>query len=202
MAGKDFFGYPKMLDKAMRGLVREILAQTAKQGLAGAHHFYITFDTRAQGVMVSDELRARYPVDMTIVLQHKYWGLKVEDTHFEVTLTFNKVPEELVVPFHAIRRFWDPSQEFGFALQAASPDPVASLSAFKPLSSPAGANPIKPDSAKLEPLLTNGLKLDPPKPEAATRDILSKDDPDPPPAPETAPAQGPTVVSLDAFRKK
>jgi uncharacterized protein len=190
MAGKDFFGYPKMLDKAMRGLVRDILAQTAKQGLAGAHHFYITFDTRAQGVMVSDELRARYPVDMTIVLQHKYWGLKVEDTHFEVTLTFNKVPEELVVPFHAIRRFWDPSQEFGFALQAASPDPVAGLSAFKPLSSPSA-----PNSQRLEPQ----------KAESA-RDILAKDESkeaDPgDPAPEPSPPQGPTVVSLDAFRKK
>jgi hypothetical protein len=192
MAGKDFFGYPKMLDKAMRGLVRDILAQTAKQGLAGAHHFYITFDTRAQGVMVSDELRARYPVDMTIVLQHKYWGLKVEDSHFEVTLTFNKVPEELVVPFHAIRRFWDPSQEFGFALQAASPDPVAGLAAFKPLSSPISTQP-------------NGLRTEPPKTETA-RDILAKDDPKDQdqgdPTPEPTPPQGPTVVSLDAFRKK
>jgi uncharacterized protein len=192
MAGKDFFGYPKMLDKAMRGLVRDILAQTAKQGLAGAHHFYITFDTRAQGVMVSDELRARYPVDMTIVLQHKYWGLKVEDTHFEVTLTFNKVPEELVVPFHAIRRFWDPSQEFGFALQAASPDPVTGLSAFKPLSSPSAPAP-------------SSQRLEPQKAESA-RDILAKDESkeaDPgDPAPEPSPPQGPTVVSLDAFRKK
>jgi hypothetical protein len=175
MAGKDFIGYPKLLDKAYRGLVREILAQTAKQGLMGSHHFFITFDTRADGVSISEDLRARYPVEMTIVLQHKYWGLKVEDERFEVTLTFNKIPEQLVVPFHAVRRFTDPSQEFGFALQAVSPEPAGALASFKPLSAPP--------------------KPEPPK-EPAVNPIV---DPAPPAEP-SAPA--PTVVSLDAFRKK
>jgi hypothetical protein len=183
MAGKDFIGYPKLLDKAYRGLVREILAQAAKQGLMGSHHFFITFDTRAQGVSMSDDLRARYPVEMTIVLQHKFWGLKVEDDKFEVTLTFNKIPEELVVPFHAVRRFTDPSQEFGFALQAISPEPQGALAAFKPLSAPPKAEPVK-DPAPLAPAASPNPIIDPP----------TQDEP-------AAPA-GPTVVSLDAFRKK
>lgn len=176
MAGKDFIGYPKLLDKAYRGLVRDILVQTAKQGLMGSHHFFITFDTRAPGVAISEDLRARYPVEMTIVLQHKYWGLKVDDTHFEVTLTFNKIPEELVVPFHAVRRFTDPSQEFGFALQAIAPEAAGAVSTFKPLSAPPKTDPIK--EPERNPI------LDPPDP-----------------APD-APPPGPTVVSLDAFRKK
>jgi hypothetical protein len=175
MAGKDFIGYPKLLDKAYRGLVRDILAQTAKQGLMGPHHFFITFDTRAPGVSISEDLRARYPVEMTIVLQHKFWGLKVEDNHFEVTLTFNKIPEQLIVPYHAIRRFTDPSQEFGFALQAVSPEPQGALASFKPLSAPQ-----KPEPAA----------------EQTPNPII-----DPPAAGEAAP-QGPTVVSLDSFRKK
>jgi hypothetical protein len=175
MAGKDFIGYPKLLDKAYRGLVRDILAQTAKQGLMGPHHFFITFDTRAQGVSISEDLRERYPVEMTIVLQHKYWGLKVDDTHFEVTLTFNKVPEELIVPFHAVRRFTDPSQEFGFALQAVSPEPAGALTSFKPLSAPPKSDMVK---------------------EPENNPILDPVEPTPPAAP------GPTVVSLDAFRKK
>lgn len=175
MAGKDFIGYPKLLDKAYRGLVREILAQTAKQGLMGSHHFFITFDTRAEGVSISEDLLARYPVEMTIVLQHKYWGLKVEEDYFEVTLTFNKIPEQLYVPFHAVRRFTDPSQEFGFALQAVSPEPAGALASFKPLSAPP--------------------KTEPPK------DISANPIVDPaPPAEAASPA--PTVVSLDAFRKK
>jgi uncharacterized protein len=180
MAGKDFIGYPKLLDKAYRGLVREILQQTAKQGLMGSHHFFVTFDTRAPGVSMSEDLRGRYPVEMTIVLQHKYWGLKAEDDHFEVTLTFNKIPEELVVPYHAIRRFTDPSQEFGFALQAISPEPQGALTSFKPLSAPP--------------------KADPPK-DTAPNPVLDS----PAAAEVTAPPASPpgqTVVSLDAFRKK
>jgi hypothetical protein len=175
MAGKDFIGYPKLLDKAYRGLVREILAQTAKQGLMGSHHFFITFDTRAEGVSISEDLLARYPVEMTIVLQHKYWGLKVEEDYFEVTLTFNKIPEQLYVPFHAVRRFTDPSQEFGFALQAVSPEPAGALASFKPLSAP-------------------------PKTESP-KDVTANPIVDPAPPAETA-SPAPTVVSLDAFRKK
>lgn len=181
MAGKDFIGYPKLLDKAYRGLVREILAQSAKQGLMGSHHFFITFDTRAPGVSISEDLRARYPVEMTIVLQHKFWGLKVEEDKFEVTLTFNKIPEELVVPFHAVRRFTDPSQEFGFALQAISPEPSGALTAFKPLSAPPRPEPAK-EPAPVVP---------------SANPIV-----DPPASAEPAAPAGPTVVSLDSFRKK
>jgi hypothetical protein len=169
MASKDFIGYPKLMDRALRGLVKEILQQTAKQGLMGAHHFFITFDTRAQGVLISDYLRERYPDDMTIVLQHKYWGLKIEERHFEVTLTFNKIPEEIVVPFHAIRRFSDPSQDFGFALQAIAPD-----AGFVPAAKPAA----EPQS---------------PAPQPAAKAETPAEEPKPP---------SPTVVSLDAFRKK
>jgi hypothetical protein len=182
MPGKDFIGYAKLMDKAMRNLVREVLAQTARKGLVGSHHFFVTFDTRAQGVMISEDLRARFPVEMTIVIQHKYWGLKADDDHFEITLTFNKVPEEIVVPFHAVRRFSDPSQEFGFALQAVSPE--APAVALRTVSSGEVKSEMQKDAG------------------AQDKDQKPQLVPDSTSPPASVPPSGKTVVSLDAFRKK
>ena len=117
MATKDFIGYQQLVDKAFRAVVRDALIHAAKGGIMGSHHFYISFDTTAPGVQVSDFLRENHPHELTIVLQHKYWDLKVTDDRFEVTLTFNKMPETLVVPFTAIRQFSDPSQGLGFKFQ-------------------------------------------------------------------------------------
>jgi hypothetical protein len=112
--------YEALAQDAMRGVVRTILAQVAKGGLPGDHHFYISFDTQAPGVTMSKRLREKYPQEMTIVLQHRFWDLLVNDERFEVKLTFDGIPERLVVPFAAIKVFFDPSVRYG--LQFESPD--------------------------------------------------------------------------------
>ena len=116
MATKDFIGYPQLMDKALRGVIRQALTHASKGGIMGSHHFMISFDTNAPGVRLSDTQRAKFPVEMTIVLQNQYWDLKVHDDEFEVGLSFQKMPETLVIPFAAITQFVDPSQNFGFKL--------------------------------------------------------------------------------------
>jgi len=155
MATKDFIGYQQLVDKAFRAVVRDALIHAAKGGIMGSHHFYISFDTNAPGVQVSDFLRENHPHELTIVLQHKYWDLKVHDDRFEVTLTFNKMPETLIVPFAAIRQFSDPSQGFGFKFQTeAVPGAKDALPAKKedaPLLAKSPADEAKPAPAPEEP---------------------------------------------------
>lgn len=105
--------YDLMVEDALRGVVRVALQQVVAEGLPGEHHFYITFQTKHPGVQIADRLRARYPDEMTIVLQHRFWDLKVEEEHFEVTLTFGDIAENLVIPFDALTGFADPSVRFG-----------------------------------------------------------------------------------------
>jgi hypothetical protein len=103
--------------------VRTVLIDAATKGLPGEHHFFISIDTTAEGVRISPRLRAQYPAEMTIVLQHQFWDLIVTDDTFDVGLSFNGVPERLTVPFTAIKGFFDPSVQF--ALQfAVNPDEV------------------------------------------------------------------------------
>ncbi len=102
---------------AMRGLVRTILKRVHKHGLPGNHHFYIEFYTQAPGVSVSTRLKQKYPEKMTIVMQHRFWGLQVFDDRFEIKLTFDSIPECLVVPYAAIKVFFDPSVPYGFQFE-------------------------------------------------------------------------------------
>lgn len=105
--------YGKMMQKAMRSLLAEVLGIVAEHGLPGDHHLYISFDTRHPGVDIADWLHETYPQEMTIVLQHEFWDLAVLGDRFQVTLTFRDVPETLVVPLDAVCTFVDPSVEFG-----------------------------------------------------------------------------------------
>ncbi|HEY5046747.1 MAG TPA: ClpXP protease specificity-enhancing factor SspB [Rhizomicrobium sp.] len=114
---KDFIGYRALTDAALRSVVREALKRVEKQGLIGAHHFRLTFKTHFPGVEIPDFLCEQYPDEMTIILQHQYWGLKVKENHFEVTLTFRKVPAALAIPFHALTAFVDPGVQFGLQFQ-------------------------------------------------------------------------------------
>lgn len=114
----DHIRYDLLVQDALRSVVRTVL-EDAKDGLPGEHHFYISFDTTAEGVRLSPRMRAQYPKDMTIVLQHQFWGLKVEDDHFEVTLTFRKLPAELIIPFAALTGFVDPGVQFGLQFKVA-----------------------------------------------------------------------------------
>ena len=110
---KDYIGYQALLDTALRGVVRDALRRIEKQGLIGSHHFYLTFKTGFPGVDIPSFLSEQYPDEMTIILQHQFWGLKVEEEFFEVALTFKKVPATLTIPFVALTKFFDPGVPFG-----------------------------------------------------------------------------------------
>ena len=135
---QDLFQYDKMVENALRGVVRDALRRAAEEGLRGAHHFYLGFASEAPGVIIPEYLRAKYPAEMTIVLQHQFWDLDVEEEAFAVTLSFQKQLERLTIPFAAIRSFADPS--VNFALEFAAP-PVAQDTARLPASLPAQQKP-------------------------------------------------------------
>lgn len=116
---QDSFHYDKMIESALRGVVRDALRRVSRDGLPGEHHFYIGFATREPGVELPESLLARFPDEMTIVIQHQFWDLKVEDDLFSVVLSFQRQPERLVIPFAAIKSFADPS--VNFALEFAAP---------------------------------------------------------------------------------
>ena len=109
----DEIRYDLLTQDALRGVVRQVLARVQREGLPGEHHLYIAFDTGADGVSVSKRLKEQYPEEMTIVLQYQFWDLQVSNDRFEVKLSFSNVPERLVVPFSAVKAFYDPSAQFG-----------------------------------------------------------------------------------------
>jgi uncharacterized protein len=144
---QDLFQYEKMVERALRGVVRDALRRAGREGLRSAHHFYIVFATRMPGVTIPDQLRAKYPDEMAIVLQHQFWDLDVTEQGFSVTLSFQKQLERLVIPFAAVRSFADPS--VNFALEFADPEakPAASDNVPMPLvapPAPAGEPPAAP----------------------------------------------------------
>ncbi len=110
--------YDEIVQEALRAVVGRVLGQVASEGLPGNHHFYITFKTGAPGVSIPRSLYERFPDEMTIVLQNKYWDLKVTATGFEVGLTFNQVPAHLEIPFSAVTAFADPAVDFALQFQA------------------------------------------------------------------------------------
>ena len=148
---QDLFQYEKMVEGALRGVVRDALQRAAREGLRSAHHFYIGFATQMPGVVIPDHLRTRYPDEMTIVLQHQFWDLEITEEDFSVTLSFHKQLERLVIPFAAIRSFADPS--VNFALEFAAPE-------------------VKPAGAGGVPVLVEA----PPKPaKKSTADVVALD---------------------------
>jgi hypothetical protein len=109
--------YDRMVEKALRGVAKQAIEEVMRDGLLGDHHFYITFLTDAEGVKIPDYLRERYPGEMTIVLQYQFYDLSVDDNFLKVTLSFNNIPEKLVVPMSAITIFADPSVNFALQFQ-------------------------------------------------------------------------------------
>lgn len=185
---EDHIRYDILAQEALRGVMRKVLAEVARTGLPGNHHFFITFLTGAPGVRVSPRLRERYPEQMTIVVQFQYWDLKVTDTGFEIGLSFSDVPERLEIPFAAVRGFYDPSVNFELEFDV------------KTETEEEAETPPEENAPK-------NLKGDAPKPVAVARKAEGKkkpaDDKDAPKeAAGDAAAKGADVVSLDAFRKK
>lgn len=117
----DLIGYRALSENALKGVMKQALRKVAEtQDMPGQHHFYISFLTTAPGVVLSDKLKDQYPEDMTIVLQHQFWDLNVDDNGFDVVLKFHGVPQQLRVPFSAVSRFFDPSVNFGVEFQTGS----------------------------------------------------------------------------------
>jgi hypothetical protein len=193
----DHIRYDILAQEALRGVVRTVLADAAKNGLPGEHHFYISFDTRADGVRLSPRMLAEYPKEITIVLQHQFWDLMVTEEGFEVGMSFGGIPERVAVPFAAVKAFLDPSVEFGLRFEeigsgesqstandargaATEPAPAAKTSERPPAEHKGSRAPLAavPTRANPEP------SADQPG-----------DGPDKPPG-------GGEVVRLDRFRKK
>jgi hypothetical protein len=138
--------YGRLVERALRRVVHRALALVAEQGLPGKHHLYITFRTDHPGVTLADDLRARYPTEMTIVLQHEFWGLEVADDRFSVLLKFGGVPHRLEIPLDAVTVFADPSVEFGLQFTAGSAPADAGRAQQRP-NEQAAADRDEPDQA-------------------------------------------------------
>jgi hypothetical protein len=140
---EDLMRYDLLAQEALRGVVRASLRRIVKTGLPGEHHFYIAFDTRYPGVRLSERLDEKYPREMTIVLQHQYWNLQVREDEFEVELSFDNIPEKLVIPFNAIKGFLDPHVQFGLQFETVKVDlPAREAEApAKPVEADAAAEP-------------------------------------------------------------
>lgn len=200
MQTDDILRYDVLVQEALRGVLRRILGEVAKTGLPGQHHFYISFDTRHPGVRMSSRLLTRYPEEMTIVLQHQFWDLQVTEHTFEVGLSFNGIPERLLIPFTAIKGFFDPSTNFGLQFEIVGAETPA-VAEVEPVA-PVGVPPA-PRKGGAAPKADAEAKADAPKaekqPKPAPKAEAKPDEAAKPPADEKTPA---TVVSLDAFRKK
>ncbi len=154
---QDFLEYPKMVERAMRGVVREALSATQESGLPGLHHFYITFRTTDPDVTISDRLLAQYPDEMTIVMEHQYWDLVVNDDKFSITLSFGAAPETLVIPYAAITAFVDPSVKFGLQFDANSDDTIDAPSQTQEAAiSPVGGSALDGEKESTDPSTDDG----------------------------------------------
>lgn len=114
---EDLMRYDQLAQNALRGVVRDALRKIQRTGLPGEHHFYIAFNTKYPGVGLSPRIAERYPREMTVVLQHQFWNLTITEDRFEVELSFDNIPEKLVVPFNSIKGFLDPSVQFGLQFE-------------------------------------------------------------------------------------
>src|SRR5580700_11667533 len=144
----DLIRYDLLVQDALRSVVRKVLADTARNGLVGDHHFNIAFKTQAPGVVAPAAVKQRFPDEMSIILQHEFWDLVVTPDAFEVSLNFSRKPERLTVPFDSITGFSDPSVPFGFKLEPRAAEPAASPA---PAMEEKGATPAAAKPAPVKP---------------------------------------------------
>lgn len=198
----DHIRYDLLTQQALRGVVRGVLTETAKKKvLPGDHHFYISFDTRAEGVRLSDRLKAQYPEQMTIILQHQFWDLKVSDDAFEVGLSFGGAPERLVVPFEAIKGFFDPSVQFGLQFEEVTEGEEAEATPAESKDKPVSKKKLPPAPPVIAPVTTPPAPLPAAPALVATKKAEKPSKADSPDKPDK-PTGGGEVVRLDRFRKK
>ena len=200
----DHLRYDILAQTALRGMVRGVLADVARKGLPGDHHFYVTFDTRAEGVRLSPRLLEQYPEQMTIVLQHQFWDLKVSEEALEVGLSFSGVAEKLIVPFEAITAFVDPSVQFALQFET--------IEEGEEQAPGAEAKPKTTDKTTTGKTTADRTPAAKPqgKPRPPARHVpaaATPAEPAPPPGANTADdgpggKPGGEVVRLDRFRKK
>ena len=157
---EDLMRYDQLAQNALRGVVKEALLRVEKSGLPGDHHFFIQFNTRYPGVSIGERLHQRYPREMTVVLQHQFYNLIVSDERFQVELSFDNIPEKLVIPFAAIKGFLDPAVQFGLQFEVAE---------MKEEQVPAVEAAPKPDVPE------NGNAKDQPAESAETPKVVSLD---------------------------
>jgi hypothetical protein len=207
----DLIRYDLLVQDALRGVVRQVLTDVARNGLQGEHHFFITFKTATPGLRLSSRMRERYPDEMTVILQHQFWGLTVTEAGFEVGLSFNNMPERLFVPFAAITMFQDPSVTFGLkfdvkdggsATDAQGKPALAEAPRPALAEAPKGPRALATIEAHLPARLGEAMS----KPDDKARDKASEK-PKPVLAKVDEAAEGEKggdtkVVSIDAFRKK
>ena len=175
---QDLMEYAKMMEDAVRGVMREALVRTAADGLPGLHHFYITFRTTAPGVAISEHLIAQHPDEMTMVIEHQFWDLEVTEEGFSIGLAFGGTREMLNIPFEAVTAFVDPSVKFGLQFGAHSVDQPGEQTAGQ--TGPTGPTEVAAAPKPEEKSVESGENADEPE--------------DPP--------GGGTVIALDRFRKK
>lgn len=203
----DLIRYDLLAQDALRSVVKKVLSDVAKSGgLPGEHHFFIAFDMDAPGVKMSERLRQiqlkKSPDnhEMTIVLQHQFWDLTVNDKSFEVGLSFNGIPERMLVPFNAIKGFFDPSVQFGLQFETVTESQTAPGTAANEAGAhePAGIADRRPAprGAASEPEETPKSVTSVPSTRTKKKENAES------PAAEPAQAGGAEVVSLDKFRKK
>jgi uncharacterized protein len=216
---KDLIRYDLLVQEALKGVVRKVLTEAGKDGLPGDHHFYVSFRTDFPGAKLSARLREKYPQEMTIVLQHQFWDLIINEQTFEVGLSFSGVPEKLVVPFDAVTGFFDPSVQFGLKFEVQDEAANADAASGEPVGLPVkGASPAPLDVAPKRPALPVAAKTGAPK--LTAKQGKSADDTDKPAKGDKKDkaaklakseaakdkgddqASGADIVSLDAFRKK
>lgn len=190
---EDHIRYDILTQEALRSVVKKVLTEVSQTGLPGEHHFFISFDTRFPGVRLSSRMLEQYPEEMTIVLQHQFWELKVSENGFEVGLSFSDIPERLIIPYAAIKGFFDPSVQFGleFDVEREGIDPVDEE-----------AQDDDTDNSNNITTLGTPNNSDEAKDVAAADKKEAQDDKPAAKSEDSDGEKGADVVSLDAFRKK
>ncbi|MDX7952573.1 ClpXP protease specificity-enhancing factor SspB [Lichenihabitans sp. Uapishka_5] len=216
----DLIRYDLLVQDALRGVVRNVLSEAVRNGLQGDHHFFITYKTNTPGLRLSNRMRERYPDEMTIILQHQFWDLAVTDHAFEVGLSFNNVPERLLIPFAAVTSFVDPSVQFGLKFDVVTSDDAEAAASEEtsepaPKALPGRRGPVAVETDKAPSSSSDSVvALKPHDIKPATPPLVPSAKPASgkgggagktgKPAPEK-PAEAPVeakVLSIDAFRKK